>query len=197
MRFNGRSGVEVRLPNDLEDLKGYTSLSLFLQRPESTETGGTENMFVMYLGNKDVSIALTFPWFLKQNMAFEVHDTAMWLPLAWQEEIPLPLMAPWAISHQFKVAFGGGDLEAVLDGPACEHMCVYTWARPYLGLKISTLPSQPGSSIKAFWRSEQLFLTALDSVLFSGRPAADPPMSLGWRPSVNGAWREIKPLLPH
>ncbi|XP_042095481.1 laminin subunit alpha-3 isoform X1 [Ovis aries] len=55
MRFNGRSGVEVRLPNDLEDLKGYTSLSLFLQRPESTETGGTENMFVMYLGNKDAS----------------------------------------------------------------------------------------------------------------------------------------------
>ncbi|ELW48958.1 Laminin subunit alpha-3 [Tupaia chinensis] len=55
MRFNGKSGVEVRLPNDLEDLKGYTSLSLFLQRPDSRETGGTENMFVMYLGNKDAS----------------------------------------------------------------------------------------------------------------------------------------------
>ncbi|XP_077634366.1 laminin subunit alpha-3 isoform X1 [Crocuta crocuta] len=55
MRFNGKSGVEVRLPNDLDDLKGYTSLSLFLQRPESRETGGTENMFVMYLGNKDAS----------------------------------------------------------------------------------------------------------------------------------------------
>ncbi|XP_010585108.1 laminin subunit alpha-3 isoform X2 [Loxodonta africana] len=55
MRFNGKSGVEVRLPNDLEDLKGYTSLSLFLQRPDSHENGGTENMFVMYLGNKDAS----------------------------------------------------------------------------------------------------------------------------------------------
>ncbi|XP_054439429.1 laminin subunit alpha-3 isoform X2 [Pteronotus mesoamericanus] len=55
MRFNGKSGVEVRLPNDLEDLKGYTSLSLFLQRPESGENGRTENMFVMYLGNKDAS----------------------------------------------------------------------------------------------------------------------------------------------
>lgn len=55
MRFNGKSGVEVRLPNDLEDLKGYTSLSLFLQRPESAEHGSTENMFVMYLGNKDAS----------------------------------------------------------------------------------------------------------------------------------------------
>ena len=126
MRFNGRSGVEVRLPNDLEDLKGYTSLSLFLQRPESTESGGTENMFVMYLGNKDVSIALTFPWFLKQKMSFEVRDTAMSLPCQWQE-IPLPLMAPWEISHQFKVVFGGGNLEALPDGPSvwalvCVHL---------------------------------------------------------------------------
>ncbi|KAF5919181.1 hypothetical protein HPG69_003821, partial [Diceros bicornis minor] len=55
MRFNGKSGVEVRLPNDLEDLKGYTSLSLFLQRPDSRENAGTENMFVMYLGKKDTS----------------------------------------------------------------------------------------------------------------------------------------------
>lgn len=66
MRFNGKSGVEVRLPNDLEDLKGYTSLSFFLQRPESRESGRTENMFVMYLGNKDVGIASTFLLFLKQ-----------------------------------------------------------------------------------------------------------------------------------
>ncbi|XP_028615306.1 laminin subunit alpha-3 [Grammomys surdaster] len=55
MRFNGKSGVQVRLPNDLEDLKGYTSLSLFLQRQDLREIGGTEDMFVMYLGNKDAS----------------------------------------------------------------------------------------------------------------------------------------------
>lgn len=55
MRFNGKSGVEVRLSNDLEDMKGYTSLSLFLQRPDPKENRGTENMFVMYLGNKDAS----------------------------------------------------------------------------------------------------------------------------------------------
>ncbi|XP_040840615.1 laminin subunit alpha-3 isoform X1 [Ochotona curzoniae] len=55
MRFNGKSGVEVRLPTDPGDLKGYTSLSLFLQRPDSRENGGTEDMFVMYLGNKDAS----------------------------------------------------------------------------------------------------------------------------------------------
>ncbi|KAM5221986.1 laminin subunit alpha-3 [Ctenodactylus gundi] len=55
MRFNGKSGVEVRLTSDLDDLKGYTSLSLFLQRPDRKENRGTENMFVMYLGNKDAS----------------------------------------------------------------------------------------------------------------------------------------------
>ncbi|KAJ7338748.1 hypothetical protein JRQ81_012650, partial [Phrynocephalus forsythii] len=57
MRFNGSSGVEVRAPDILEDLKGYTSLSLFLQRPflrlDSPET--TSDMFVMYLGDKDIS----------------------------------------------------------------------------------------------------------------------------------------------
>ena len=60
MRFNGKSGVQVRLPNDLEDLKGCTSLSLFLQRPDLRENGGTEDMFVMYLGNKDVSSVRIF-----------------------------------------------------------------------------------------------------------------------------------------
>ena len=39
-------------------------------------------MFVMYLGNKDVSIALTFPWFLKQKMSFEVRDTVTAGPVA-------------------------------------------------------------------------------------------------------------------
>ncbi|XP_014426018.2 laminin subunit alpha-3 isoform X2 [Pelodiscus sinensis] len=57
MRFNGRSGVEVRPPSDLEDLSGYTSLSFFLQRPLQRLDGfqQTSNMFVMYLGNKDAS----------------------------------------------------------------------------------------------------------------------------------------------
>ncbi|XP_044280230.1 laminin subunit alpha-3 [Varanus komodoensis] len=58
MRFNGSSGVEVRLPDILDDLKGYTSLSLFLQRPLSrldSPRRQTSNMFVMYLGNKDSS----------------------------------------------------------------------------------------------------------------------------------------------
>ncbi|XP_061452960.1 laminin subunit alpha-3 isoform X2 [Rhineura floridana] len=58
MRFNGSSGVEVRPPDILDDLKGYTSLSLFLQRPLSrldSPRRQTSNMFVMYLGDKDSS----------------------------------------------------------------------------------------------------------------------------------------------
>lgn len=57
MRFNGSSGVEVRPPSNLEDLKGYTSLSLFIQRPQQTaDTGQMANGFVLYLGDKDVGI---------------------------------------------------------------------------------------------------------------------------------------------
>uniref|UniRef100_A0A8C0ZFD6 Laminin subunit alpha 3 n=1 Tax=Cyanistes caeruleus TaxID=156563 RepID=A0A8C0ZFD6_CYACU len=56
MRFNGSSGVEVRPPSNLEDLKGYTSLSLFIQRPRQTsDTRQRANRFVLYLGNKDAS----------------------------------------------------------------------------------------------------------------------------------------------
>ncbi|KAG8571015.1 hypothetical protein GDO81_011505 [Engystomops pustulosus] len=59
MRFDGNSGVEVRPPSNLEDLKAYTSLSLFLQRPPSRgdrkKRQLSANMFVMYLGSKDAS----------------------------------------------------------------------------------------------------------------------------------------------
>uniref|UniRef100_A0A8U7MLM0 Laminin subunit alpha 3 n=1 Tax=Corvus moneduloides TaxID=1196302 RepID=A0A8U7MLM0_CORMO len=56
MRFNGSSGVEVRPPSNLEDLKGYTSLSLFIQRPQQrSDIQQGENRFVLYLGDKDTS----------------------------------------------------------------------------------------------------------------------------------------------
>ncbi|XP_063779672.1 laminin subunit alpha-3 isoform X2 [Pseudophryne corroboree] len=59
MRFDGNSGVEVRPPSNLEDLKAYTSLSFFLQRPKSRGDRRKRqllpNMFVMYLGSKDTS----------------------------------------------------------------------------------------------------------------------------------------------
>ncbi|KAF2985215.1 hypothetical protein EK904_007529 [Melospiza melodia maxima] len=56
MRFNGSSGVEVRPPSNLEDLKGYTSLSLFIQIPKKrSDTQQRANRFVLYLGNKNAS----------------------------------------------------------------------------------------------------------------------------------------------
>ncbi|NXT80726.1 LAMA3 protein, partial [Zapornia atra] len=54
MRFNGSSGVEVRPPSNLGDLKGYTSLSFFLQKRRQNPSK-TSNNFVLYLGNKDAS----------------------------------------------------------------------------------------------------------------------------------------------
>ncbi|XP_075126694.1 laminin subunit alpha-3 isoform X1 [Leptodactylus fuscus] len=59
MRFDGNSGVEVRPPSNLDDLKAYTSLSFYLQRPPSRgdrkKRQLSANMFVMYLGSKDTS----------------------------------------------------------------------------------------------------------------------------------------------
>ncbi|XP_030015975.1 laminin subunit alpha-3-like isoform X2 [Sphaeramia orbicularis] len=61
MKFTGEGYVELRPPKDLEDLKAYTALSLLLQRPEGRgdgrrrrrQTRGKEDMFVMYLGNRN------------------------------------------------------------------------------------------------------------------------------------------------
>ncbi|XP_078071724.1 laminin subunit alpha-3 [Mustelus asterias] len=64
MKFNGNSGVEVRLPDNLDHLKAYTSLLLHLKRPKDDPPRGdtgrrkrqdSKNMFVLYLGSKDAS----------------------------------------------------------------------------------------------------------------------------------------------
>ncbi|XP_058871913.1 laminin subunit alpha-3-like [Acipenser ruthenus] len=61
MIFNGNSHVEVQPPRNLEDLKAYTSLSMYLHRPALTRgdrrhrQADSGNMFVMYLGKKDAS----------------------------------------------------------------------------------------------------------------------------------------------
>ncbi|KAJ8012103.1 hypothetical protein DPEC_G00065200, partial [Dallia pectoralis] len=62
MKFNGEGHVELRTPLDVEDLRAYTALSMFLslapkitrgdgarRRRQSTDDGNT---FVLYLGNK-------------------------------------------------------------------------------------------------------------------------------------------------
>lgn len=63
MKFSGTGHVELRPPKNLEDLKAYTSMSLSLQRPESRGDGSrrrrqsreSADMFVLYLGSRDVS----------------------------------------------------------------------------------------------------------------------------------------------
>ena len=65
MKFMGDGYVELHTPTDLDDLKAYTELSLSLQRPLSGRGDGKRrrrqvsddpsDMFVMYLGNRNVS----------------------------------------------------------------------------------------------------------------------------------------------
>ncbi|XP_050984082.1 laminin subunit alpha-3 [Labeo rohita] len=66
MKFTGKGHVELRPPQDIDDLRAYTTLSLSLQRPEKPLGRGDEsrrrrrqtyedNLFVMYLGKKDAS----------------------------------------------------------------------------------------------------------------------------------------------
>ncbi|XP_059420163.1 laminin subunit alpha-3-like [Carassius carassius] len=59
MKFTGKGHVELRPPQDLDDLRAYTALTLSLQRPErlgrQRRQTRDDNLFVMYLGNKDAS----------------------------------------------------------------------------------------------------------------------------------------------
>lgn len=69
MKFSGNGYVEMRPPQDLDDLRAYTSLTLSLQRPEKPPPRGDgtrrrrrqtqkgeDDLFVLYLGKKDVSV---------------------------------------------------------------------------------------------------------------------------------------------
>ncbi|XP_066575649.1 laminin subunit alpha-3 isoform X1 [Amia ocellicauda] len=61
MMFDGSSHVEVRPPSNIEDLRAFTSLSLFLQRPQfrgdrrRRQASDSGDLFVLYMGSKDVS----------------------------------------------------------------------------------------------------------------------------------------------
>uniref|UniRef100_A0A9J8A9T4 Si:ch211-241e1.3 n=2 Tax=Cyprinus carpio TaxID=7962 RepID=A0A9J8A9T4_CYPCA len=59
MKFTGKGHVELRPPQDLDDLRAYTALTLSLQRPEKPgrqrRQTNDDSLFVMYLGNKDAS----------------------------------------------------------------------------------------------------------------------------------------------
>uniref|UniRef100_A0A8C4TQL5 Laminin subunit alpha 5 n=1 Tax=Falco tinnunculus TaxID=100819 RepID=A0A8C4TQL5_FALTI len=58
MKFNGSSGVQVRMPSNLQDLAAYTSLKFYIQNPEPRsrqrrQDGAEEGRFVLYLGSRE------------------------------------------------------------------------------------------------------------------------------------------------
>ncbi|TSR16027.1 Laminin subunit alpha-3 [Bagarius yarrelli] len=66
MKFTGTEHVELRLPETLDDMRAFTSMSLLLQRNEGESRGDggrrrrqgpgeNGDLFVLYLGNKDVT----------------------------------------------------------------------------------------------------------------------------------------------
>nr|XP_047930545.1 laminin subunit alpha-5 isoform X4 [Anser cygnoides] len=60
MKFNGSSGVQVRMPSNLQDLAAYTSLKFYIQNPEPRsrqrrQDGAEEGRFVLYLGSREAT----------------------------------------------------------------------------------------------------------------------------------------------
>ncbi|XP_013362945.1 PREDICTED: laminin subunit alpha-5 isoform X2 [Chinchilla lanigera] len=56
MKFNGRSGVQLRTPRDLADLAAYTALKFHLQNPELPEPGQEAgDRFVLYMGSRQAT----------------------------------------------------------------------------------------------------------------------------------------------
>uniref|UniRef100_A0A8C3LL69 Laminin subunit alpha-5 n=1 Tax=Chrysolophus pictus TaxID=9089 RepID=A0A8C3LL69_CHRPC len=56
MKFNGSSGVQVRMPSNLQDLAAYTSLKFYIQNPEPrSQDGAEEGRFILYLGSREAT----------------------------------------------------------------------------------------------------------------------------------------------
>ncbi|XP_054701379.1 laminin subunit alpha-5 [Grus americana] len=60
MKFNGSSGVQVRMPSNLQDLAAYTSLKFYIQNPEPRsqqrrQDEAEEGRFVLYLGSREAA----------------------------------------------------------------------------------------------------------------------------------------------
>ncbi|XP_037396843.1 laminin subunit alpha-5 isoform X2 [Pygocentrus nattereri] len=57
MKFNGKSGVQVRTPSKLDDLAAYTTLKFHITLPETARKRrqADNRQFVFYLGNRDSS----------------------------------------------------------------------------------------------------------------------------------------------
>uniref|UniRef100_F7GGL1 Laminin subunit alpha-5 n=1 Tax=Monodelphis domestica TaxID=13616 RepID=F7GGL1_MONDO len=57
MKFNGRSGVQLRPPRDLQDLAAYTALKFYIQSSEPPQQQGQDgsSQFVLYMGSHEAS----------------------------------------------------------------------------------------------------------------------------------------------
>ncbi|MXQ85102.1 hypothetical protein E5288_WYG004112 [Bos mutus] len=55
MKFNGRSGVQLRTPRDLTNLASSTALKFYLQSPEPTAGQVTGDQFVLYMGGRQAT----------------------------------------------------------------------------------------------------------------------------------------------
>ncbi|XP_012409861.1 laminin subunit alpha-4 [Trichechus manatus latirostris] len=54
MMFDGQSAVEVHPKTSVDDIKAFTSLSLYMKPPvKQPEQSGTADQFILYLGNKN------------------------------------------------------------------------------------------------------------------------------------------------
>lgn len=90
MKFNGKSGVQVRTPPNLADLASYTSLKLYITLPETARTRRQDDgskQFVFYLGNKDVSIAIATKKLFKLlcSMCLSVMREDEFLSFEWSD----------------------------------------------------------------------------------------------------------------
>ncbi|XP_051832660.1 laminin subunit alpha-5 [Antechinus flavipes] len=57
MKFNGRSGVQLRPPRDLQDLAAYTALKFYIQSSEPPQQQGHngDSQFILYMGSREAS----------------------------------------------------------------------------------------------------------------------------------------------
>lgn len=95
MKFNGRSGVQLRAPRDLADLAAYTALKFYLQSPEPMSDQVSEDQFVLYMGSRQVPGQLG-------RLGGDGHQVGVggphWVP------VPLSLPPPQATGDYMGVA---------------------------------------------------------------------------------------------
>ncbi|CAH2284950.1 laminin subunit alpha-3 [Pelobates cultripes] len=173
MRFNGTSGVEVRPPTNLEDLKAYTSFSFFLQRPQSRSDRRKRqlnpNMFVMYLGSKDTT---------KDYMGFAIEDDRLLYVYN--------LGGNEARIHVDPYTTDSNPREAIMDRVVLERIYQHATLE-YIKSYTSTKPDAPAKYKTEAQRHTLFDLDPSDAVFYVAGYPADfrPPSSLNY-PNYKG-----------